>query len=91
MRASLSQFGILAAAIFLILTFSGAGKPESKSGKPNIIFILADDMGYSDIQAYGGEVMTPHLNSMAGNGIKLRTFYNNTRCCPTRASLLTGQ
>lgn len=52
---------------------------------------MADDMGYSDLGAYGGEAETPHLDKMAENGIKLRSFYNNARCCPTRASLLTGQ
>lgn len=91
MKTTIKQIRQLGAALFLILFFSGAGNPSGKTKKPNIIFILADDMGYSDIQAYGGEVMTPHLSSMADNGIKLRTFYNNTRCCPTRASLLTGQ
>ncbi|WP_026261938.1 arylsulfatase [Spirosoma panaciterrae] len=59
--------------------------------RPNMIFILADDMGFSDIGCYGGEVSTPNLDQLAANGIKLRSFYNNARCCPTRASLLTGQ
>ena len=59
--------------------------------RPNIIYILADDMGYSDIGCYGSEIKTPHLDKIASNGIKLRSFYNNARCCPTRASLLTGQ
>jgi arylsulfatase A-like enzyme len=59
--------------------------------RPNIIYILADDMGYSDIGCYGSEIKTPHLDKIAANGIKLRSFYNNARCCPTRASLLTGQ
>jgi len=59
--------------------------------RPNIIFIMADDMGYSDIGCYGGEVNTPNIDQLASKGIKLRSFYNNARCCPTRASLLTGQ
>jgi len=58
--------------------------------RPNIIYILADDMGYSDIGCYGSEIKTPNLDKIASNGIKLRSFYNNARCCPTRASLLTG-
>ncbi len=58
--------------------------------KPNIILILNDDMGYSDIGCYGGEVQTPNLDSLAGNGLRYTQFYNTARCCPSRASLLTG-
>lgn len=58
---------------------------------PNIILILADDMGFSDIGPYGGEIRTPNLDKMASEGLKFTQFYNNARCCPTRASLLTGQ
>ncbi|MCF3109188.1 arylsulfatase [Niabella sp. CC-SYL272] len=58
--------------------------------KPNILLIMADDMGYSDIGAYGGEIKTPHLDQLAKEGIRYRQFYNAARCCPTRASLLTG-
>lgn len=59
--------------------------------KPNIIIIMADDLGYSDIGCYGGEVNTPNLDRLAKNGLRMTNFYNNARCCPTRASLLTGQ
>ena len=58
--------------------------------KPNIIVILSDDMGYSDLGCYGGEIETPCLDSLASNGIRFTQFYNTARCCPTRASLLTG-
>ena len=58
--------------------------------KPNIIVILNDDMGYSDLGCYGGEVMTPVLDKLAANGLKFSQFYNSPRCSPTRASLLTG-
>ena len=57
---------------------------------PNIIVILADDMGYSDIGCFGGEIETPNLDSLARNGLRCSQFYNMARCCPTRASLLTG-
>jgi len=57
---------------------------------PNIILILADDMGYSDIGCYGGEIQTPNINKLAVNGLRFTQFYNGARCCPTRASLLTG-
>ncbi len=63
---------------------------RAASAKPNIILILADDMGFSDIGCYGGEVATPHLDSLAKSGVRFTQFYNNARCCPTRASLLTG-
>ncbi len=58
--------------------------------RPNIIIILADDMGYSDIGPYGGEISTPNLDKLAKGGVKFTQFYNAARCCPTRASLLTG-
>ena len=57
---------------------------------PNIVLILADDMGYSDLGCYGGEVRTTHLDRLADNGLRFTQFYNTARCCPTRASLLTG-
>ncbi|NIA31745.1 MAG: sulfatase-like hydrolase/transferase, partial [Actinobacteria bacterium] len=58
--------------------------------KPNIVLIMADDMGYSDIGCYGGEVHTPNIDRLAANGIRFTQFYNTARCCPTRASLMTG-
>lgn len=57
---------------------------------PNFLLILNDDMGYSDLGCYGGEVDTPHLDSLAANGLRYTQFYNTARCCPSRASLLTG-
>ena len=58
--------------------------------RPNIIIIMADDMGWSDIGCYGGEIETPNIDRLAQNGIRFTQFYNTGRCCPTRASLLTG-
>jgi arylsulfatase A-like enzyme len=58
--------------------------------KPNILLILNDDMGYSDIGCYGGEIKTPNLDRLAENGVKFTQFYNTARCSPSRASLLTG-
>lgn len=58
--------------------------------RPNIIYIMSDDMGYSDIGCYGSEIETPNLDSMAASGLRFTQFYNAARCCPTRASLLTG-
>ena len=58
--------------------------------KPNIIFILLDDMGYSDLGSFGGEVNTPHMDSLAKEGLRFTQNYNSARCCPSRASFLTG-
>jgi arylsulfatase A-like enzyme len=58
--------------------------------RPNIIIILADDLGYSDIGCYGSEIATPNLDRLAAGGLRFTQFYNTARCCPTRASLLTG-
>lgn len=58
--------------------------------KPNIVLILNDDMGYSDIGCYGGEIQTPNLDRLAANGLRFTQFYNTARCSPSRASLLTG-
>lgn len=58
--------------------------------KPNIVIVLSDDMGYSDIGCFGGEISTPTLDGLAANGLRFTQFYNTARCCPTRASLLTG-
>ena len=60
------------------------------AGKPNVIVILVDDMGYSDLGSFGGEVRTPHLDRLAKNGLRFTQNYNSARCCPSRASLLTG-
>lgn len=63
----------------------------AQQAKPNIILILADDLGYSDLGAFGSEIKTPNLDRLANEGIRLKEFYNNSICAPTRASLLTGQ
>lgn len=62
----------------------------SGASRPNILLIMADDMGYSDIGCYGGEIPTPNLDRLATEGLRFTRFYNAARCCPTRASLLTG-
>jgi len=60
------------------------------SAPPNIVIILADDMGYSDLGCYGGDIATPHLDSLATNGLRFTQFYNTARCWPTRSAMLTG-
>jgi len=69
----------------------GAAQRRGRRGKgPNIIVMMSDDMGFSDIGCYGGEIQTPNLDNLAANGLRFTQFYNSARCCPTRASLLTG-
>lgn len=75
----------------LIITGSLNDVLHAQQRPPNIIVIVADDMGYSDLSSYGGEIPTPNIDSIGSRGLKLRTFYNNARCCPTRASLMTGR
>jgi arylsulfatase A-like enzyme len=62
----------------------------SAAEKPNIVLIMADDMGFSDLGCYGSEIPTPHLDALASGGLRLTQFYNSARCSPTRAALLTG-
>lgn len=76
--------GLLFLALWLATLSLGA------ASKPNILLILADDVGYSDIGCYGGEIATPNLDKLAAHGLRFTQFYNTARCCPTRASLLTG-
>lgn len=75
--------------------FSCSGKQPAYGGKkneqPNIVIIMADDLGYSDIGCYGGEIHTPNLDALAADGVRFTQFHNAARCCPTRASLLTGK
>jgi arylsulfatase A-like enzyme len=63
---------------------------SAATARPNIVLILADDVGFSDVGCYGGEVQTPTLDALAADGVRFTQFYNTARCCPTRASLLTG-
>lgn len=78
-------FLFLLLAPALITSAAAAG-----NDRPNIVFILADDLGYSDIGSYGGEIATPNLDSLARNGLRFTQFYNTARCWPTRGALLTG-
>jgi arylsulfatase A-like enzyme len=81
-----------AAAAGLALSQASAQKHAAveSAAKPNIIMILVDDMGFSDIGPYGSEISTPNLDRLAKEGLRFTQFYNNPRCCPSRASLMTG-
>ena len=63
---------------------------EGSGSRPNIVLMMADDMGFSDLGCYGSEIATPTLDGLAAEGLRFRQFYNTARCCPTRAALLTG-
>ena len=76
---------------FLALSAATAGVAAPGRHRPNILLIVADDLGYSDLGGYGGEIDTPVLDSLAANGLRFTQFYTTARCCPSRASLLTGQ
>ena len=66
------------------------GQRVGSDPRPNVVLILADDMGFSDLGCYGSEIFTPNLDKLARHGLQFLQFYNTARCCPTRASLLTG-
>lgn len=85
----LSSMAALLFLLFIDNEFATAQTAALKN-KPNVIIILADDLGYSDLGCYGGEIETPHLDQLAKGGLRMNSFYNASRCCPTRASLLTG-
>src|SRR6476659_7586273 len=77
----------------VILSLAAAlalGPAAAAEARPNIVVILSDDMGFSDVGCYGGEIATPNIDALAKNGLRFTQFYNTARCCPTRASLLTG-
>ncbi|MCK5208233.1 MAG: sulfatase-like hydrolase/transferase, partial [Cyclobacteriaceae bacterium] len=71
-------------ALFFFLSCNKSEKP------PNIILIVTDDLGYSDLGCYGSKIETPNIDNLAKNGVYFSSFYNGARCCPSRASLLTG-
>ncbi|MCK5703491.1 MAG: sulfatase-like hydrolase/transferase, partial [Cyclobacteriaceae bacterium] len=77
--------------LLLIVSLCGFSACSQRlNEKPNILLILVDDMGWSDIGCYGGEVKTPNLDRLAENGIRFTQMHNTSKCFPSRASLLTG-
>jgi len=78
--------------LILVLLFGSciSEKQQQQPPRPNIILIMGDDMGYSDLGLMGSEIKTPNLDRLGANGLLFTQFYNTARCCPTRASLLTG-
>lgn len=83
------KYSLLAAIVAGVFSV-GSLHAQQQRAKPNIMVILIDDVGYSDIGCFGSEIATPNLDKLAQGGVKMTQFYNNARCCPTRATLLTG-
>ena len=82
---------LIARCFTLALFFLGCPLfSQTVGSKPNVVIIVADDMGFSDAGCYGGEIATPNLDSLAKNGLRFTQFYNTSRCWPSRAALLTG-
>lgn len=82
---------IIISAIFILSILSVcSGSDQKRVERPNIIIIMADDLGYSDIGCYGSEIQTPNIDRLANEGLRFQTFYNMAKCNPTRPTLLTG-
>lgn len=76
--------------VLCIVTFFASSLFSAEPPRPNILILLGDDIGYSDLGCYGGEIRTPNLDRLASGGVRFTQCYNSSRCCPSRASLLTG-
>ena len=81
---------VVLCALAIVFEPIGSSDAQAAGSKPNIVLVMADDMGFSDIGCFGGEISTPNLDALAEQGVRFTQFYNTARCCPTRASLLTG-
>ncbi|GAB5562158.1 MAG: arylsulfatase [Synoicihabitans sp.] len=87
----LARRGMMWSALFLVVA-GGAGTSVNAESEhaPNVLLILVDDLGYSDLSSYGGEIRTPHIDSLARDGLLMTQFYNASRCSVSRASIMTG-
>ncbi len=86
----MKQLLLAVSSLIYVITVGDLVLAEQPDAPPNIVLIMSDDMGFSDLGCYGGEIDTPTLDKLAENGLRFTQFYNTGRCCPTRASLLTG-
>ncbi|PHN08171.1 arylsulfatase [Flavilitoribacter nigricans] len=82
---------IIGCTLLIAMLACRSGRQQSASERPNIIILFADDMGYSDLGCMGSEIRTPNLDQLAREGVLMTHFYTTSRCCPSRASLMTGQ
>ena len=92
--ARLRRFAGILGSTFLalacVLAATATAEEAKAARRPNIVLVMSDDMGFSDLGCYGGEHATPNLDALASKGVRFTQFYNTARCCPTRASLLSG-
>src|ERR1700732_3683854 len=82
--------GLLAVALTVLTAAGLRALRAAAPARPNVLLIVADDMGFSDAGCYGGEIATPNLDALAKNGLRFTQFYNTARCWPSRAAILTG-
>jgi arylsulfatase A-like enzyme len=84
------HFHIIAISLAAFLSYGSNGIASAAAPRPNVLLILADDLGFSDVGCYGSEIHTPNIDALGSEGLRFTQFYNGARCCPSRASLLTG-
>src|SRR4051794_5659318 len=84
-------FAVSMITVFAYGHIALAQVPSAPAARPNSVLILADDLGFSDLSCYGSEIPTPNIDRLAERGVRFTDFYNQSRCCPTRAALLTGR
>jgi arylsulfatase A-like enzyme len=89
-RAGRTTFVSLIVVVALFVVAAPRSHAHDAPAQPNLVVILADDLGFSDLRCYGGEIATPNLDALATGGLRFTQFYNTARCWPTRAALLTG-
>ena len=92
-KISISLIGILCLGVLMSVVYACKSIKPAKGiveDRPNIVIIMGDDIGYSDIGCYGAEIKTPNLDRLAANGMRFKQFYNMAKCNPTRSSLITG-
>jgi arylsulfatase A-like enzyme len=82
---------IAVALVWVMGVIASPANAQAPAARPNVVVILADDLGYSDLGCYGSEIATPNIDRLAGEGVRFTQFYNQARCCPSRAALLTGR
>jgi arylsulfatase A-like enzyme len=93
--SAIARFGVAGVVVWITVTLTAenlcrADAADAEVRRPNVVFILADDLGWSDLGCYGGEIATPHLDQLAENGLRYTHFYSTARCWPSRAALLAG-
>ena len=82
---------MISLCVCIIMSAAAVSMAAAEQKKPNILIIMVDDMGWSDLGCYGGEIRTPHIDSLAANGVRFRRFFNNAKCAASRISLLMGR